>query len=49
MKRTYTGSQGVPVEAEIGHTFKKSLPIYQIKQAVEAGEQPSGKIGGWCM
>jgi 3'-phosphoadenosine 5'-phosphosulfate sulfotransferase (PAPS reductase)/FAD synthetase len=41
--------QYVEVEAEIGHTFKKSLPIYTIKQAVEAGEQPSGKIGGWCM
>lgn len=39
----------VRVEQKIGHTFKKSLPILAIKQAVEAGEQPKGKIQTWCM
>lgn len=39
----------VAVEQRIGHTFKKSLPILQIKQAVEAGEMPKGRIRTWRM
>lgn len=39
----------VRVEQKIGHTFKKSLPILQIKQAVEAGEMPKGRIRTWRM
>ncbi len=39
----------VRVEEKIGHTFRKSLPIVQIQRAVEAGEQPKGKISTWCM
>lgn len=39
----------VRVEKKIGHTFKKSLPILKIQEAVEAGEQPKGQITTWCM
>lgn len=39
----------VGVEQRIGHTFRKSLPILQIRDAVERGEQASGKVESWCM
>jgi len=39
----------VAVEARIGHTFTKKLPIAKIAQAVDAGEQASGKVESWCM
>ena len=39
----------VRVEEKIGHTFKKTLPILQIKRAIEAGEQPKGKVTTWTM
>jgi 3'-phosphoadenosine 5'-phosphosulfate sulfotransferase (PAPS reductase)/FAD synthetase len=39
----------VAVEQRIGHTFRKSLPILQIRDAVDAGEQASGKVESWCM
>lgn len=39
----------VAVEQKIGHTFKKSLPIVQIREALDRGEEPSGKITTWCM
>jgi len=42
-------SQYVEVEKKIGHTFKKSLPIVQIQEAVMRGEQPRGKVAVWCM
>lgn len=41
--------QYVAVEQKIGHKFKKSLPILSIKQAIEAGEQPKGKVATWNM
>lgn len=39
----------VRVEQTIGHTFKKSLPILAIQQALAAGEQPKSKATTWCM
>ncbi len=41
-------AQYVAVEAEIGHTFRKDLPIREVQEAIERGEQP-GPITTWEM
>lgn len=41
--------QYVAVEQKINHTFKKGLPILQIREAVERGEMPKGKVANYCM
>ncbi len=38
----------VQVEREIGHTFKPKLSLFQIQQAIEAGE-PVGAVADWRM
>ncbi len=38
----------VRVEQKIGHTFKKSLPIVQIRDEVRAGAEV-GPVESWCM
>jgi len=41
--------QYVAVEQKIGHTFKKGLPIVQVRDALDRGEKPKGSISTWCM
>lgn len=38
----------IAVEQEIGHTFKKNLPIAEIKTLIEAGYQPK-ELQSWTM
>ncbi len=40
--------QYVAVEEKIGHSFKHKLPILQIRQQVEAGVMPQGKVTFGC-
>jgi len=39
----------VAVEQEIGHTFKRHLPIATLRDRVVAGEAPVGPVTTWCM
>lgn len=39
----------VAVEKEIGHSFRKELPIAEIKRAVDEGETTNGVIRDWNM
>lgn len=39
----------VEVEKEIGHTFRKNLPIADIQTAIQNGEQPKAMTGDWNM
>ena len=38
----------VAVEKDIGHTFRKDLPLVSIQEALESGEEP-GFITDWVM
>jgi 3'-phosphoadenosine 5'-phosphosulfate sulfotransferase (PAPS reductase)/FAD synthetase len=37
------------VEEKIGHTFKRHLPLVQLREEVRAGVVPTGPVEGWCM
>lgn len=39
----------VAVEAKIGHTFRKSLPILKVAEKVAAGCEVEGSLESWCM
>ena len=39
----------VAVEKQIGHTFKRHLPLAKVAADVAAGVRPSGPIENWCM